>query len=207
MTAGCGSDSPAAPSGSREVAIASAGGAELTATVAGSGASAVVISHGATTNRRDYFAIASKFAEGGFTAIAYDARSDHRRDDLAAAVGWARAQGATKIALFGGSLGGCVSIVYAAELEADALVTLSAGAGCDGRDAVEAAGALGGIGAQFVVAADDGGFVSTTRDLAAASGTEPVIVDGGAHGNGVTDDHPEILDDLVAFVRSALDEA
>jgi dienelactone hydrolase len=201
----CGEDHPPAPEGSREVTIPSTDGGELAATVAGDGTNAVVISHGVSTTRRDYYAIAAKFAAGGFTAVAYDARGDHRRDDLAAAVAWARDQGATKVALLGGSHGGCISIVYAAELDADAIVTLSAGGSCEGRDAVEYASQFGDIRAQFVAAEGDSGFIDTTRALATATGTEPVIVDGGGHGNGVTDDHPEILDDLVAFVHGVFD--
>ncbi len=201
--AACGSGGSAAPpEGSREVVITS-GDAELDATVMGDGASAVVISHGANGRRNDFYDIVEAFAEAGFVAIAYDARRDHRVEDLESAVAWAREQGATRLVLLGGSYGACLSVTNAVALDADVVIGLSTAPDCE-ANAIDAARDFGDVVAQFVVAEGDDGFVPTAEALADATDTELIVADGDAHGSGVTNEHPEIIDDLVTIASEPL---
>ncbi len=61
----CGEGDPEPPSGSRNIAIATTGGAELPAIEVGSGGRVVVLSHGATGTKEDFFGLAGVFAEDG----------------------------------------------------------------------------------------------------------------------------------------------
>jgi dienelactone hydrolase len=204
LFAGCSNDEPTLPpDGSREIEIDSEG-AKLAATVMGEGTTAVVISHGANGRRDDFYDILRSFADAGSLAVAYDGRPAHRDNDLRAAVGWARTEGATRIVLLGGSLGACLSVVHAAELDADVVIGLSTAPQCDG-DAVAAAAAdsFAEITAQFVVAEGDGGFVPTAEALAAATTTELIVAEGDAHGSGVTNEHPEIIAELVTIASES----
>lgn len=202
-----GDDERVLPAGSRDVTIPS-GDAELDATVANPGVGrAIVISHGANGRRVDFDPIVEAFAAEGWFVVAYDARRDRRADDLAAAVGWARAEGAADLVLLGGSFGACLSVVHAVEHDAVAVIGLSTAPECDGS-AVSAAESFGSdLPARFVVARDDDGFVPTAMALADATGTEAIVADGDAHGSGVTDDHPEIVTDLVAFANQVVPAA
>ncbi len=98
--------------------------------------------------------------------------------------------------LLGGSLGASLSIAMADELRADAVVALSPPASSFG--AGEAAGSL--EAPLFVAVAEDNEpFTTDVRAIAEAAGVEPVIVSGNGHGTGMFDDHPDLMDRVVAF--------
>jgi dienelactone hydrolase len=128
----CSEGDPEPPSGSRMITIATTGGAELAAIEAGSGGRMVVLSHGATGTKEDFFGLAGVFAKDGWTAIAYDARSAAREDDLRAVVAYARDSGATSLVLVGGSLGASLSTPMA--VSSSVVVSLSAPASSFGSN-------------------------------------------------------------------------
>jgi len=206
LLASCGGGDPEPPSGSRNISIATTGGAELPAIEVGSGRRVAVLSHGATGTKEDFFGLAGVFAEGGWRAIAYDARSAAREDDLRAAVAYARDSGATSVVLVGGSLGASLSISMAAELEAQAVVSLSAPA--SSFDALEAAQEIGdSIPMLVAVAEGNQPYADDAVKLADALGTSATIVSGDGHGAGMFRDHPELRDTIVAFVDGAVTQA
>ncbi len=203
----CSDDQPVPLPESAELMQIPSGEAELDAAVFNAGnPTAIVISHGATGRRDDFYAIAEGFAEQGWFAVAYDGRSKHRPDDLRATVAWVREQGAQAVVLLGGSYGACVSVTNAQSVDARAVIGLSTAPECD-ADAVAAAGGFDDVAAQFVVARDDEGFVPTAEALAAATGTELVFADGDGHGSGITNDNPDMIADLVAFADEAVGDA
>lgn len=199
----CGGDEPDPPAGSRQVRIVSSGGDELSAIEVGHGDAVAVLSHGATGTKEDFFGLAGAFADGGWRAIAYDARADAREDDLRAVLAYVRDSGATSVVLVGGSLGASLSISMAAELQVQAVVSLSASAGS--FDALEAAEDMpDSIPVLVVVAEDNEPYATDARRIADASGSAPTIVSGGGHGAGVFRDHPDLLDAVVAFANEAV---
>jgi hypothetical protein len=199
----CGGEEHDPPAGSRQVSIPTSGGEELSAIEAGHGDDVAVLSHGATGTKEDFFGLAGVFAERGWRALAYDARSDAREDDLRAVVAYARTGGARSVVLVGGSLGASLSIAMAAELHVQAVVSLSASAAP--FDALHAAEEIAGSIPVLVVVAEDNEPYATDADrIADALGIAPTIVSGGGHGAGVFRDHPELIDAVVAFADEAV---
>lgn len=206
LLASCGDGDPEPPSGSRNIRVATTGAAELSGIEVGSGDRVVVLSHGATGTKEDFFGLAGVFAEGGWRAIAYDARSAAREDDLRAVVAYARDSGATSVVLVGGSLGASLSISMAAELEVQAVVSLSAPA--SSFDALEAAEAIGDSIPIFVAVAEGNQpYAADAVKIADALGTSATIVSGDGHGTGMFRDHPELMDTIVAFADGAIGQA
>jgi pimeloyl-ACP methyl ester carboxylesterase len=201
------------PPGSKIVEVATPDGITLHAVVAGVGRDVVVLSHGATGTKEDFYGLATAFVRDGWRAIAYDARGVGdstgeedfaKRDvDLRAVVGYARRTGAGTLVLAGGSLGAALSIAMAGELRADAIVSLSAPQ--TSYDAIAAARAIGDAIPAFVAAAaDNQPYASDARDLAVAFGVEPVIVSGSGHGTGMLRDHPDLASRIVTFADDAV---
>jgi alpha-beta hydrolase superfamily lysophospholipase len=198
----CGGE-PDPPTGSRQVSIATSGGAELSAIEVGHGDDVAVLSHGATGTKEDFFGLAGAFAERGWRAIAYDARAQAREDDLSAVVAYARKTGATSVVLVGGSLGASLSISMAAELQVQAVVSLSASA--DTFDALHAAEAIGdSIPILVAVAEQNEPYATDAHRIADALGIEPTVVSGEGHGAGMFRDHPDLMDTVVTFANAAV---
>ncbi|HEY7668111.1 MAG TPA: hypothetical protein VIE12_08305 [Actinomycetota bacterium] len=193
--AACGAPEPGPPPGSLSVAITAGEGRALDGVVVGSGERVVILSHGATGTKEDFYEVAQVFADDGWRAIAYDA-GDDREADLRAVATYARNTGATALVLLGGSLGASLSIAMADELGADAVVALSPPASAFG--AGEAAVSLDAP--LFVAVAEDNEpFTTDVRAIAESAGVEPVIVSGDGHGTGMFEDHPDLMDRVVAW--------
>jgi dienelactone hydrolase len=193
--AACAALEPGPPPGSLSIAIPAGEGRALDAVVVGSGERVVILSHGATGTKEDFYEIAQVFADDGWRAIAYDA-GDDREADLRAVATYARNTGVTALVLLGGSLGASLSIGMADELDADAVVALSPPASAFG--AGEAAVSLDAP--LFVAVAEDNEpYATDVRAIAESAGVEPVIVSGDGHGTGMFDDHPDLMDRVVAF--------
>ena len=165
-----------------------------------------MLSHGATGTKEDFFGLAGVFAEDGWRAIAYDARSATREDDLRAVVGYARDSGATSLVLVGGSLGASLSISMAAELDVQAVVSLSAPA--SSFDALGSAEAIGrSIPVLVAVAEDNEPYATDAVEIADALGISARIVSGDGHGTGMFRDHPELMDAIVTFADDEIGQA
>lgn len=96
-----------------------------------------------------------------------------------------------------------MSIAVAEELEADAVVSLSAPA--SSYDALQAAGELPRTTpVMLAVAEGNEPYATDARSLADALGIEPTIVSGERHGTGMFLDHPDLMDQVVAFADDAI---
>ncbi|MEX2439654.1 MAG: alpha/beta fold hydrolase [Actinomycetota bacterium] len=210
--AACSTDPPEPPpDGARPRTVTTDAGSELEALELGRGGHVVVFSHGATGTKEDFYELAQGFADAGWRAIVYDAsgvgdstgeRDQDREGDLRAVVEQARSTGAETLVLGGGSMGASLSIATAAELEADAVISLSASTTT--FDALEAASALRGEVPMYVAAAEGNEpFGEEARRIAEASATTATIVDGDGHGTGILSDHPELIDAIVTFADEA----
>jgi dienelactone hydrolase len=213
MVAGaCGRGVPDPPAGARRISIATADGEMLSAVELGQGGNVVVFSHGATGTKEGFYGIASAFADDGWRAIAYDARGvgdstgtrgQDREEDLRAVVEHALATGGRRIVLAGASLGAALSIAMAHELDAQAVVSLSAPAEAFG--AIQATEMLRGRVPAFVAAAEDNEpFAGDARRLAKALSVTPTIVSGDGHGSALLHDHPKLIGAIVAFADNAI---
>ncbi len=201
------------PPGSTIVKVSTPDGITLNVVVAGTGSDVVVLSHGATGTKEDFYGLATSFVRDGWRAIAYDARGvgdstgdedfTKRNVDLRAVVGYARDTGAGTIVLAGGSLGASLSIAMAGELDAHAIVSLSAPQ--TSYDAIDAARSIGdSIPAFVAAAAGNQPYANDARALAAALGVQPVIVSGSGHGTGILRDRPELKARIVTFADDAV---
>ena len=208
----CGEDAPEPPAGARRIRIDTADGELLSAIEVGRGRRVAVLSHGVTGTKEDFYGLASTFVDDSWRVFAYDARGvgistgtlgGDREEDLRAVVDHARATGAETVLLAGGSLGASLSISMAQELNADAVVSLSAPA--EAYDALEAARELRHSIPTFVAAASDNEpFATDARAIAAALGVTPTIVSGDGHGSGMLRDHPQLTEEILAFADSSL---
>ncbi len=201
---------PDPPAGSRHITIASTDGSQLDAIEVGSGSDVAVLSHGATGTKEDFYGLATALADDGWRVIAYDARGvgdstgpgEDRQADLRSVVTYARGSGMESLMLAGGSLGASLSISMAAELHADAVVSLSAPG--DAFEALQAATELRDTPVLLVVAEDNEPYATDAHRLAEALGVQPTIVSGDRHGTGVFVDHPELMATIVAFADGAV---
>jgi pimeloyl-ACP methyl ester carboxylesterase len=208
----CGEALPDPPAGARRIRIETADGEPLSAIEVGRGRRVAVLSHGVTGTKEDFYGLASAFADDGWRVIAYDARGGgtstgtpgaSREEDLRAVVNHARATGAEAVLLAGGSLGASLSIAMAQELEAGAVVSLSAPA--QAFEALDAARELRGSIPVFVAAArENEPFATDARAIAAALAISPTIVDGDGHGSGMLRDHPRLTEEILAFDDASL---
>ena len=123
------------PEGSTHITIDTPDGEQLDAIEMGSGPDVAIMSHGDTGTKEGFYRLVEPLAADGWRVIDYDARGvgtstggpeDDRPTDLRAVVDYARDTGADSIVLLGASLGASLSIAMAGELDAAALVSLSA---------------------------------------------------------------------------------
>lgn len=203
------------PEGSTHITIDTPDGEQLDAIEMGSGPDVAIMSHGDTGTKEGFYRLVEPLASDGWRVIDYDARGvgnstggpeDDRPADLRAVVDYARDTGAESIVLLGASLGASLSIAMAGELDATALVSLSApalvfnaaDAAVDLRDAIP-----------VMIAAAEGNepYVSDARSLAATLGIDPVIASGDGHGTGMFGDNPELITQIVTFLDQARDAA
>ena len=203
------------PEGSTHISIDTPDGEQLDAIEMGSGPDVAIMSHGDTGTKEGFYRLVEPLAADGWRVIDYDARGvgtstggpeDDRPTDLRAVVDYARDTGADSIVLLGASLGASLSIAMAGELDAAALVSLSAPALV--FNATDAAAALRDTIPVMIAAAEGNEpYVSDARSLAATLGIDPVIVSGDGHGTGMFGDNPELISQIVTFLDQARDAA
>ena len=202
------------PEGSTHITIDTPDGEQLDAIEMGSGPDVAIMSHGDTGTKEGFYRLVEPLAADGWRVIDYDARGvgtstggpeDDRPTDLRAVVDYARDTGADSIVLLGASLGASLSIAMAGELDAAALVSLSAPALV--FNATDAADLRDTIPVMIAAAEGNEPYVSDARSLAATLGIDPVIVSGDGHGTGMFGDNPELITQIVTFLDQARDAA
>lgn len=165
------------------------------------------MSPGVTTTKENFYDLAIAFVEDGWRVVAYDGREvDNRPVDLRATVAHVSAEEIRTLVLVGGSIGASVSLSLAEELEADAVVSLSASASA--FDALGAAASLRDMIPVLVLAArDDQPFADDALRIARAAGQQARVLDGDGHGTGLLVDHPELATTIVRWVGSETERA
>jgi pimeloyl-ACP methyl ester carboxylesterase len=207
----CGEAFPEPPTGAGRVSVSTSDGERLDAVELGRGDDLVVLSHGANGTKEGFYDLMVALADAGWRAVAYDARGvgdstgrrgERRDEDLRAVVDHVRTSSNGTIVLVGASLGASLSLSMARELGAGVVVSLSAPAST--FDALEAARALA-VPVFVAASEDDEPFAGDAFAIAEAAGVDAVIVSGDRHGTGMFDEHPELIDRIVAFVEASRD--
>jgi alpha/beta superfamily hydrolase len=202
------------PAGSTRISIDRENGETLDAIAMGDGPNVAIMSHGATGTKEGFYPLMPLLADvSGWRVIAYDAQGvgnstgtegSDRSGDLAAVVERARRDGAKRIALIGASQGAVVSLESVTDVEADGVVALSPYLAPQG-------GFEPRWGRSFpvmlAVAEDNEPYATAVGQLAAQLGIEPVIVTGDNHGAGMFIEHPELMDQVVAFLSERVGHA
>jgi fermentation-respiration switch protein FrsA (DUF1100 family) len=177
----------------------------------GDGAHAVVLAHGAIFDKESWHDLATRLATDGYTALAIDFRGygDSRAgrsrgalyEDVLAAVRYARAEGAERVAVLGGSMGGGAAGTAAARAEPgeiDDLILLAAVA-ADAPERMQGR-------KLFIVSRGDGLRRTAERQFdAAPEPKELVILDGNAHAQHIfrTDRGEELTETILEWLGRA----
>ena len=192
LLAGCGDDKPEMPAGARKVTIDAPGG-DVDGVEMGDGSVGVVLAHGASTTKELWYPLMPALAEAGMHAVALDFGSD-RAGETRAAMQHLRDSGAEKIVLVGSSAGGSATLQLASTEDVDAIVTFSVSGG--GDSSISEPGL-------YVASEGDGDTADNARQLAERFGGEALVVDGDTHGADLMKPHPEVIDEVVAFIQGA----
>ncbi|TJZ71044.1 alpha/beta hydrolase [Chitiniphilus eburneus] len=177
----------------------------------------VILSHQYNRDQTSWENFATHLAGVGYTVLTYDFRgygdSGGKQDiahidrDLGAAVAYARANGATALALIGASMGGIATVPVAAATKPQAIVLLTVGpsfnglvAGDDNLKAIAAPKLF--VGARYDFAMED------TRRMAetAAEPKELIVSKGGGHGTDLfgAGDGDAIEQQITAFIQRTI---
>jgi pimeloyl-ACP methyl ester carboxylesterase len=175
--------------------------------VLGEGHAAVVISNESEQDLCSWKDVADSLLAQGYTVALYDYIG--AADDNAVAVArWMRAHGASKLALFGGSMGAMASVIAAARLKPapDALVALSAEQYLEGSDVGMSAVKL--RCPTLFVTADNDPYGSDSADagfqkLAPEGVSTLTVVPGADHGIQLLT-HPDVMQQVTAFLKTQL---
>jgi pimeloyl-ACP methyl ester carboxylesterase len=166
----------------------------------GKGKTAVVLAHQARSSMCQWLRYAKRLVAKGYRAFVFDfrnhglsqqvgyPRSGRLAGDVAAAVRYVRAHGASKVFLVGASMGGTAAIVGGANIRplVAGVVSLSGPASFGGADAAPAAPRLR-VPVLYIAATDDAGgaFAQDARALYEATSSpdkELELLPGSAHG-------------------------
>jgi pimeloyl-ACP methyl ester carboxylesterase len=193
----------------RETSFSTSDGGVIFGNLYGGGSHAVVLAHGMVFNKESWDAQARKLAAAGFQALAIDFRGYGKSTggsqgkalelDVLAAIEYLRQQGAERISVVGGSMGGAASAkaaTLAAPGSIDALV-LMAPAG------VAEPGKLQGR-KLFIVSRGDSFYSGVVEDHAKAADPKKLIVlEGSAHAQHIfkTDQGDRVLADILDWLQ------
>ncbi len=202
-------DDPTSAGDVTQITVATPDGEELAAFVHGDPAGApvtVVFAHMRGSDHTSWESFASRLTgELDASAVTFDFRGygdstgerDTRLDtDLDAVVGAVRRTGARSLVLVGASMGGTAVLAVGPDLEAAALVALSAPTRF-GDLVVDPTPLTGDRPVVLVAARDDHPYVDDLETLAAATGARLVVYEGGGHGTQLLEDHGEALTRLL----------
>jgi esterase/lipase len=202
------------------ISFAATDGGQLTGTLHGTGATAVVLSNMGDNDPAPWDAFAARLAERGYLVLTYTFRyptntaafdtamANHTVDDLRGAIAQVRAAGATRLALVGASLGGMATAKAAAVEKPAAIVVLSAPVDLtEFAFHVRPSELRSAVPKLFIGSADDGTvpFAETQRMFTlAADPKELHPYSGSAHGLRLFDgEHAnDLTQRLLAFITS-----
>lgn len=209
---------PASPSTSAPALGCLPGGRSLpgahgtNATVTGRGATAVVFVNTADGTACDWADYAKTLVEDGTTVVAYDYATPDgpladRQRELRGVVAGARAQGADRVVVIGGSRGGCLGLIEAASsADIDAVGVLSCAKVWNRGDPTALAGYLPKVRQPVlsVVAAQDPDVPESEvrADAAALPRASVLVVPGDEHGVPLLT-QPRVTAQLTALVRGS----
>jgi pimeloyl-ACP methyl ester carboxylesterase len=184
--------------GERAVPLRASDGARIYGVAVGKGQTGLVLVHQYGSDHCEFMNLARDLAPLGYRLLVIDLRDNGssrggapgRYDrDVAAAVGWLRANGSTRVKLVGASMGGTAVLVAAATIapRVDGVVSLSAPAAYYGLDALKAV-KRSSVPVRFVVAVSDAPFAADARRLAQAAAAKDKAIlrlPGSAHGSSL----------------------
>lgn len=178
------------------VTFRSSDGVELSGTLWGGDARAVVLAHMVAGSGEDWAPLAEELAVGGLTVLAFDLRGHGRSGgmpspaaaplDLEAAVAFVRDRGADSVVLVGASLGGMAVATVAGEVGAEGVAIVSAPFSFAGLDVLPAD--LEGLpGAKLFVVAEGDAVAADVREMyrLAAGPKRLEVLAGSAHGTQI----------------------
>jgi pimeloyl-ACP methyl ester carboxylesterase len=206
-----------------EVSFQTTDAAAIRADLYPGGESAVVLAHGGRYSRASWRPQAEELVRRGFTVLALDFRGFGESTgpgqddplaaplylDLLAAVRYLRAQGAKRVAIVGGSLGGMAAgdaMLHMNSGEVDRVVFLGARATLAGGDVSKMEGRK-----LFIVSRDDFQGSGTLRLPGIQADFERVpeprslvVVDGNAHAQAIfeTPQGPEVFEAIEKFLAA-----
>jgi pimeloyl-ACP methyl ester carboxylesterase len=217
----------------RDVTFTTSDGVELHGTlVAGQNLPVVILVHQLGSDRSEWAPLVSALSRApALTTLTFDLRghgasthsshgelSYHSFDhaewaktelDVQAAIAFVGREldaGARKIALVGASVGSTAAIAAASHDPAlRTLVALSPGRAYQGFDSITPALQLTGRSLLAVIAQDDVDGVDTAQALGRITSSEPVLVEGDAHGVALFGADHDLLPRVDAFLRAQLD--
>lgn len=129
---------PPTPAAPRAVAFAASDGVQLSGTLYGAGATAVVLSNMGDNDPAPWEAFAPQLAKRGYQVLTYkyryptnashfdSAMANHTLDDLRGAIAFVRGAGAQRLVLVGASLGGMATAKAAAVEKPVAMIIMAA---------------------------------------------------------------------------------
>jgi pimeloyl-ACP methyl ester carboxylesterase len=210
--------SPSAPSSTPggdpglAVSFRTPDGVTLTGRTFGSGRSGVVLAHMFPSDATSWYGAARTLAGDGYRALAFNFRgyepSSGSRDpsraavDLRSAYDWLKAEGAERVSLVGASMGGTASLIVAAEVDAPAVVALSAPVTFRGLDAGAVAADVTEPVLLLASRDDPSGAADALRRLSGLLPDDQArLYAGEAHGTDLLKSRPESIDEIASFLR------
>lgn len=215
---------PPAPDGPIEVEIAAPDGLVLHGTFTpgiNGNEAAVLLLHMYGADRTTWAPLVESLASSGIASLAIDLRGHGQtggaedwvsaRKDVAAATAFLRGLPGVdpeKVGIAGASIGANLSLVQAAQDPGRVAAVALLSPGLDYfRVRIDGlAREIDDVPLFLAASEDDGYSAETVRTIASqSSGTPELLIYGGAaHGTGLFATHPEIIERLPAFFRSAL---
>lgn len=203
---GCSSSAP--------LEFRTADGFQLEARRFGAGAKGVVLAHMRSSDMGSWEDFAEELADNGYHVITFNFRgygdSEGRRDfgiidrDVSAAARYLRANGATKVAVIGASMGGTAALIAASGTEMG-VATLSAPLSFEGLEAGPKLPSISGS-KLFVASLDDGRAARDAEQMFRLAGDPQAdlkLLPGDAHGTDMLESArgEEVSKMLLGFLK------
>lgn len=196
---------------------------------AGESDTAVLMLHMMPATRKSFAGLAAKFQEADIPSLAIDLRGhgesqggpdgyrnfsdkEHRDSifDVKSGAEFLKTKGAKKIFLIGASIGANLSLQYlTTDSAATAVILLSPGLDYKGIKTNELVKMVAGGKAIYFIAANDDKYsaasIETLYDVTPDGVKRDIkIFDTGGHGTNLFQSHPELMDDIIKWLKSLI---